>query len=76
MRRLTITIDEDLVAELERYMAAHGYTNRSGAALSETTRTSVPRARRLRCYGYVLALDGYGVNIQRSYGARKPRHCG
>ena len=31
MQRVTITIDDDLVAELERYMAAHGYANRSEA---------------------------------------------
>jgi hypothetical protein len=29
MQRVTITIDEDLVAELERYMVARGYANRS-----------------------------------------------
>ena len=31
MQRVTITIDDDLAAELERYMAAHGYANRSEA---------------------------------------------
>jgi CopG family transcriptional regulator, nickel-responsive regulator len=31
MQRVTITIDEDLVAELERFMAARGYDNRSEA---------------------------------------------
>jgi CopG family transcriptional regulator, nickel-responsive regulator len=31
MQRVTITVDEDLVAELERYMAARGYANRSEA---------------------------------------------
>jgi CopG family transcriptional regulator, nickel-responsive regulator len=31
MERVTITIDEDLVAELERYMATRGYANRSEA---------------------------------------------
>ena len=31
MQRVTITIDDDLVAELERYMAARGYPNRSEA---------------------------------------------
>ena len=31
MQRVTITIDDDLVAELERYMAARGYANRSEA---------------------------------------------
>jgi CopG family nickel-responsive transcriptional regulator len=31
MQRVTITIDEDLAAELERYMSAHGYANRSEA---------------------------------------------
>ena len=31
MQRVTITIDEDLVADLERYMAARGYANRSEA---------------------------------------------
>src|SRR6476619_1050340 len=31
MQRVTITIDEDLVAELERYMSARGYGNRSEA---------------------------------------------
>ncbi len=31
MQRVTITIDEDLAAELERYMSAHGYVNRSEA---------------------------------------------
>ena len=31
MQRVTITIDDDLVADLERYMAAHGYANRSEA---------------------------------------------
>jgi CopG family transcriptional regulator, nickel-responsive regulator len=29
MQRVTITIDDDLIAELERYMAMHGYANRS-----------------------------------------------
>ena len=31
MQRVTITIDDDLGAELERYMALHGYANRSEA---------------------------------------------
>jgi CopG family nickel-responsive transcriptional regulator len=31
MQRVTITIDDDLVEELERYMAARGYANRSEA---------------------------------------------
>jgi CopG family transcriptional regulator, nickel-responsive regulator len=31
MQRVTITIDDDLAAELERYMAARGYANRSEA---------------------------------------------
>ena len=31
MQRVTITIDDELAAELERYMAAHGYANRSEA---------------------------------------------
>ncbi len=31
MQRVTITIDDDLAAELKRYMAAHGYANRSEA---------------------------------------------
>ena len=31
MQRVTITIDEDLVAELDRYMSGRGYANRSEA---------------------------------------------
>jgi CopG family transcriptional regulator, nickel-responsive regulator len=31
MQRVTITIDDGLAAELERYMASHGYANRSEA---------------------------------------------
>jgi CopG family transcriptional regulator, nickel-responsive regulator len=31
MQRVTITIDDNLTAELERYMAARGYANRSEA---------------------------------------------
>jgi CopG family nickel-responsive transcriptional regulator len=31
MQRVTITIDDDLAEELERYMAARGYANRSEA---------------------------------------------
>jgi CopG family transcriptional regulator, nickel-responsive regulator len=31
MQRITITVDDDLAAELERYMAARGYANRSEA---------------------------------------------
>lgn len=31
MQRVTITIDDDLAADLERYMAARGYANRSEA---------------------------------------------
>ena len=31
MHRVTITIDDGLAAELERYMALHGYANRSEA---------------------------------------------
>jgi CopG family nickel-responsive transcriptional regulator len=31
MQRVTITIDDDLVGELEHYMAARGYPNRSEA---------------------------------------------
>ena len=31
MQRVTITIDDDLVGELERFMAARGYPNRSEA---------------------------------------------
>ena len=31
MQRVTITIDDDLAAELDRFMSAHGYANRSEA---------------------------------------------
>lgn len=31
MQRVTITIDDDLDAELDRFMSAHGYANRSEA---------------------------------------------
>ena len=31
MQRVTITIDDDLAAELDRYMSARGYANRSEA---------------------------------------------
>jgi CopG family transcriptional regulator, nickel-responsive regulator len=31
MQRVTITIDDDLAGELERFMIAHGYPNRSEA---------------------------------------------
>jgi CopG family transcriptional regulator, nickel-responsive regulator len=31
MQRVTITIDDGLAADLERYMASHGYANRSEA---------------------------------------------
>lgn len=31
MQRVTITIDDDLAVQLERYMAAHSYANRSEA---------------------------------------------
>ena len=31
MQRVTITIDDDLAAELDRFMNAHGYANRSEA---------------------------------------------
>jgi CopG family nickel-responsive transcriptional regulator len=40
MQRVTITIDEDLVAELERYMAARGYANRS-EAIRDMTRSGL-----------------------------------
>lgn len=31
MQRMTITLDDGLVAEFEKYLAEHGYQNRSGA---------------------------------------------
>ena len=31
MQRLTITIDDDLVAEVDEFIARHGYANRSEA---------------------------------------------
>jgi CopG family nickel-responsive transcriptional regulator len=43
MQRVTITIDEDLVAELERYMAARGYANHSEAIRDLVPGITVPR---------------------------------
>ncbi len=40
MQRVTITIDEDLSAELDRYMAARGYANRS-EAIRDLTRSGL-----------------------------------
>jgi CopG family nickel-responsive transcriptional regulator len=31
MQRITVTVDDDLCAQFDRFMAAHGYTNRSEA---------------------------------------------
>ncbi len=43
MQRVTITLDDDLMAELEQLMALHGYDNRS-EAIRDLTRAGVRQA--------------------------------
>ncbi|HTO63196.1 MAG TPA: nickel-responsive transcriptional regulator NikR [Bradyrhizobium sp.] len=43
MQRVTITIDDDLTAELDRYMAARGYANRS-EAIRDLARSGLQQA--------------------------------
>lgn len=45
MQRVTITIDEELVAEVDRFMAARGYANRS-EAIRDLARSGLQRAAR------------------------------
>ena len=44
MHRVTITIDDDLAAELDRFMAARGYVNRS-EAIRDLARSGLQQAR-------------------------------
>jgi CopG family nickel-responsive transcriptional regulator len=44
MQRVTITIDDDLAAELDRFMAARGYANRS-EAIRDLARSGLQQAR-------------------------------
>jgi CopG family nickel-responsive transcriptional regulator len=43
MQRVTITIDDDLAAELDRFMAARGYANRS-EAIRDLSRSGLQQA--------------------------------
>ncbi len=45
MQRVTITIDDDLAAELDRYMAGRGYGNRS-EAIRDLARSGLQQAAR------------------------------
>ncbi|MFC3167263.1 nickel-responsive transcriptional regulator NikR [Paracoccus fontiphilus] len=44
MQRVTVTLDDDLMAELDRVMAERGYANRS-EAIRDLTRAGLARAR-------------------------------
>jgi CopG family nickel-responsive transcriptional regulator len=58
MQRVTITIDDDLVADLERYMVARGYPNRSEAirdlARSALQHHSIQTAGRQQCVAALI----------------------
>ena len=58
MQRVTITIDDDLAAELERYMAARGYANRSEAirdlARSGLQQLAMQAAGRRQCLAALI----------------------
>ena len=43
MQRVTITIDDELAAELDRFMAARGYANRS-EAIRDLARSGLQQA--------------------------------
>jgi len=45
MQRVTITIDDELAAELDRFMAAYGYANRS-EAVRDLSRSGLQQAAR------------------------------
>ena len=45
MQRVTITIDDELAAEVDRFMAARGYANRS-EAIRDLSRSGLQRAAR------------------------------
>ncbi len=47
MQRVTITIDDELAAELDRFMAARGYANRS-EAIRDLSRSGLQQAARQR----------------------------
>ncbi|HLN08450.1 MAG TPA: nickel-responsive transcriptional regulator NikR [Xanthobacteraceae bacterium] len=47
MQRVTITIDDDLAAELDRFMNAHGYANRS-EAIRDLARSGLQQSAHLR----------------------------
>ena len=40
MQRVTVTLDDELIAELERYMKGRGYNNRS-EAIRDVARTGM-----------------------------------
>ena len=44
MQRVTVTLDDELIAELERYMKGRGYNNRS-EAIRDLARTGMQQAR-------------------------------
>jgi CopG family nickel-responsive transcriptional regulator len=58
MQRVTITIDDDLVADLERFMAARGYPNRSEAirdlARSALQQHAMQTAGRQQCVAALI----------------------
>lgn len=43
MQRVTITVDDELAAELDRFMAVRGYANRS-EAIRDLTRSGLQQA--------------------------------
>ncbi len=47
MQRVTITIDDDLATELDRFMSAHGYANRS-EAIRDLARSGLQQSAHLR----------------------------
>jgi CopG family nickel-responsive transcriptional regulator len=51
MQRVTITIDEELVAEIDQFMAARGYANRS-EAIRDLSRSGLQQAAHNRAHGH------------------------
>ena len=77
MQRVTITIDDDLVAELERHMAAHGYANRSEAirdlARSGLQQRAIQGGARRVCRRPHLLIRSSPTRTAKAANARLPR---
>ena len=70
MQRVTITVDDELMVELDRIIAARGYQNRS-EAIRDLARAGIREAKRRRVDVVTHGRDGR-IRSKDSYGNESP----